>query len=223
MLSHIRINIYLMIVKFQNRELTTFVEKVRSDEVNTPGDYELITRRFTSFLAKYEKNLSMAKEVFEGAEEDVNLLKACAVDLITNYFSRFSNTFRTFPVFSSPHQPNLQLLVDTFTSFHRLFVHISKAKAEELKNLFVEKLTNKVWDDVNFFINDVVKFEEANESDDSRSLKWISNLSSTIQNLNEYINDANFKKNLLSDHINYQKSVSLRISIAVCLILLLIC
>jgi hypothetical protein len=68
---------------------------------------------------------------------------------------------------------------------------------------------------VNHFISSVVKFEEATETNDSSSLKWISNLSLAIQNLSDYINDSNFTSNVLSGHMNYQKSVSLRISISV--------
>ena len=64
-------------------------------------------------------------------------------------------------------------------------------------------------------MKDVVKFEEANETNDSNSLKWIGNLSLTIQNLGDLINDENFKTNLLCSHINYQKSVSLRLSLTV--------
>jgi hypothetical protein len=61
----------------------------------------------------------------------------------------------------------------------------------------------------------VIKFEDANETNDAYSLKWISNLSETIQKLCDYIKNPNFKANCLSSYINYQKSVSLRISIRV--------
>lgn len=62
-------------------------------------------------------------------------------------------------------------------------------------------------------MNETVRFEEANETNDSSSLKWIANLSETIQHLSDYIkDDTNFKNNPLCTHMNYQKSVSLRIS-----------
>lgn len=202
-------------------------------------DYDLIVKRSNSYMRKYEASLNMVAEMFVEAEEDVVMWHKCASDLISGYFGRFSSKFRTFPLFSSSVQSQLELLVSTYSSLHALFQHVNRVQADDLKALFVEKLTAKVWvafncrifvanfishtiyrtilwqEDVTLFINEVIKFEEANESNDSTSLKWITNLTVTIQNLSDYISDTNFHQNSLSSHINYQKSVSLRISISV--------
>lgn len=181
------------------------------------GDFELIAWRIQTFSAKYEKQLNTMSEIFEEAQDTVESVLKSSLGLLNAYLTRYTSTFRTFPMFTAATvDVNLQLLVNLYAGLHTLFKHLSVQYADQLKTLFVDKLTNKVWEDVNAFINDVVKFEEAtSEINDANSLKWISNLSLTIQNLSELIGEEKFNRNVLTDHMSYQKSVSLRISIMV--------
>lgn len=202
------------------RELFTFVEKLGTETSDLErGDFELIAWRIQTFSAKYEKQLNTMSEIFEEAQDTVESVLKSSLGLLNAYLTRYTSTFRTFPMFTaSTVDVNLQLLVNLYAGLHTLFKHASTQPqhVDELKALFVDKLTNKVWEDVNAFINDVVKFEEAtSEINDANSLKWISNLSLTIQNLSELIGEEKFSRNVLTEHMSYQKSVSLRISIKV--------
>lgn len=121
-----------------------FVEKFISEDMEK-SDYELIALHVLKLISKYRKQLNTASEVLEGAMDTVENVKVCVIDLITSYFSRFVKTFTTFPIYSSPTQPNLQLLIDIYSGFHKLFKHIDMSKADQLHKIFADKITNKLW------------------------------------------------------------------------------
>jgi hypothetical protein len=107
------------------------------------SDYELICKKFESFIAKFKSSLRSASEILEDTSDEIEWEK-CATNLIESYFKKYSNKFTTFPIYNTPVQPSLQLILDTFDNFFKLFECIDATKANELKTLFVDKLSNKV-------------------------------------------------------------------------------
>lgn len=130
---------------FVFREMLTFIEKLSAENDVEKADYELVSWRIQVFTTKYDKQLGSMSELFEEAQDTVELVKKSAINLLTDYLVRYSSVIRTFPIYSTSTQDTLQLLINIYAGLHTLFKHIGNSHADQLKVLLVDKLTNKVW------------------------------------------------------------------------------